>query len=500
MSSAGGRGGGFGGRGGRGGGRGGYGGYGGGGRFNNFSGGMSDNASSYGANQGGAQTMRKIHIEDYQFYNANKDVIDDLRKNFENLDENKIIETIKVFLVKGKFTIFELMNEMHRENVIQKNVANYNNPTFKANMPKFLDKIPIFDKDETDDTKFILDNYKIKPSQNYLLNVNNNNLIDENNFINENNSNLIHNQHQQTQQQDLNNLGDSMNEANSSNIRNNNNNNHNLTNNRNQNLTRYNNNPNYTSYNNNHNNRSLYLRNNNANSKHTPNAQEFDQLLLHDSLHEKRRKIKKDINSHLNYVPILCSEHKTESLDKELSANDDCPYAHNNNEILFHLLNYRTELCSLQNCTEVFCPYAHNLGKEFRIIYDYKKPEIISLMIKIENCNMIKNYIVHYSSIYKIPDEFSLETFKVLPCMLGNMCGKDPHLCYNYHDNKEKRRPPKLFKITGNICKYAQPETNSDFYPHLCQSVIKKFFTFYIFYSHKQKIFIFNFLPIIYFI
>jgi len=411
------------------------------------------------------QNFGKHHIEDWSFYNSNKDVIDDVKKNYEYLDENKIIHIFKIFIVKGKFTIFELMNEIHRENVIQKNENTYKNINYKANNPKFLDKIQIFDKDEIDETKFIIDNYKTKPSQSYLYNINNNNLIDENNFINENHTNIIHS----NPKSNLNEEGhESFNENNISNLNANKDNQYpirtynNLNISNNHDLSKMNNNTN------NYANRS-FLKNCNHQKNLILNNPE--QMLLYNTIRERRRKIKKDINANLNYVPKLCEEHKIEILEKDSISNDDCHYSHNNNEILYHLLNYKTELCSLQNCEDPFCTYAHNLGKEFRIIYDYKKQDIISLMIKIENSNSIKNLIVHYSKIYKIPDNFSLDTYKVSECMLGDMCGKDPHVCYNYHDKKEKRRPPNLFKITGNICSFAQPERNSDFYPNLCQNV-----------------------------
>lgn len=204
---------------------------------------------------------------------------------------------------------------------------------------------------------------------------------------------------------------------------------------------------------------------------------EYNKRILYHHLNERRRKIKKDINNNLNYLPVLCQEHKGEQMQNvNILQNDECNLAHNEVEVLFHLLNYKTELCVSQNCQAVICPYAHDLGANFRILYESKKPEIIKLMLKIEDSILVRNKIIHYSQIYTIPTEFSLDNFKVKPCMLGPLCGKDPHLCYNYHDKKERRRPPKLFHINGVICTYAQPEANSDFYPHLCQNVIKLIF------------------------
>jgi hypothetical protein len=49
------------------------------------------------------------------------------------------------------------------------------------------------------------------------------------------------------------------------------------------------------------------------------------------------------------------------------------------------------------------------------------------------------------------------------------MCDKDKHLCFNYHEEEEKRRPPNVFEISNEICNMAMPDKYSKFYPHLCQ-------------------------------
>ena len=351
------------------------------------------------------------------------------------MDENKIIAILKILIIKNSVTIFEIFNEFHRENIIQRNLNNLNNQN--NNVPKvFLDKINIYENDEIDEIKFFIENYKIKFS--LCSNLSNN----YGNYSNQNNSN--------------NEIQNSLAEQNNFPIENKNPKNtiaYNLNKERNRQL----------------NNECIF---------------EMEEEFNYKNLSEKRRKIKKNMDAYLNYLPILCKDHICENSDNVILSNDNCIYAHNDNEIFFHVLNYKTELCSKKNCENNLCPNSHNLGNDFRIIYDYKKKDIINLILKVEKNHLLKDKLKSFISYYKNPENFSLDTFKILPCRLGLLCGKDRHLCYNYHEKNEKRRPPCLFNVKNVICPDAQPGTNSDFYPHLCQNVIK-----YIFFSIKFTFF-----------
>lgn len=58
-----------------------------------------------------------------------------------------------------------------------------------------------------------------------------------------------------------------------------------------------------------------------------------------------------------------------------------------------------------------------------------------------------------------IPQEFDLNTYKVFKCPLGENCNVDYHLCLNYHDPKERRRDPILYKIEKNeYCSHVRSE------------------------------------------
>jgi hypothetical protein len=183
--------------------------------------------------------------------------------------------------------------------------------------------------------------------------------------------------------------------------------------------------------------------------------------------YDRRRVVNKNVDGMFNYLPIKCEAHNyTGNID---NIHDNCRYAHSDNEIKYHPLYYKTKICLEKNCENKKCPDAHGLNEDFRKIYDSKNQEIISLAIKFDKAPNFSKFLIKYSDIFPTPVNFSLDTFKVLPCKLSSFCGKDTHLCYNYHDIKERRRPPRLFKILNEICNFAQPDKNADFYPQSCQ-------------------------------
>ena len=66
----------------------------------------------------------------------------------------------------------------------------------------------------------------------------------------------------------------------------------------------------------------------------------------------------------------------------------------------------------------------------------------------LEKRGLLKDYLTYVES----PTSFSLETFKVLPCKFKKMCSIDPHLCYFYHNDYERRRHPYLFFLKDSPC------------------------------------------------
>lgn len=160
---------------------------------------------------------------------------------------------------------------------------------------------------------------------------------------------------------------------------------------------------------------------------------------------EKRRKIYKDENGFFNYIPIKCNEHIM------IESNEYCKYSHNENEINYHSLIYKTQFCS-KNCFEKeTCKNAHD-AKEFRKIYEFnKKDGFVKFILKIEKFLIKKNLLKDYLDYVEVPVNFSLDTFKVHQCKFKS-CNIDPHLCYFYHNEYERRRYPKLFNLVNKEC------------------------------------------------
>ena len=177
-------------------------------------------------------------------------------------------------------------------------------------------------------------------------------------------------------------------------------------------------------------------------------AKEITEDFLYDKNMEKqqkRRKVIKYLDGSYNYIPQMCSYN--DECNKE-----GCIYAHNEYEINYHPLFYKTKYFIDSNYCEsnmALCPTANNLDEDFRIIYNYKDSDIIDVMnILKSECKNTKKRI---KSVYNKIKNFDLKTFKIFKCN-NSECNKDPHLCYKYHKIMEKRRPPYLYRYINEIC------------------------------------------------
>lgn len=283
---------------------------------------------------------RRVHIDDYKFYTENEKIVKKIKDFYEFMDENDIIKHLKIMIQNGSITIFEFLNEFHRENIIIRH-EKYSNV---ENKKSYSVKINILeqDKDSLDpNIKFMIESYKTIPQQN---------------------------------------------------------------------------------------------------SEPLIFPSEF-----YEREEEKRRKIFKDENGFFNYIPIKCNEHIL------ADTNDFCKYSHNDNEIKYHSLVYKTQFCS-RNCqAKETCKNAHD-AKEFRKIYElHQKDGFTKFILKIEKYLRKKNLLKDYLEYVELPMSFSLETFKVHKCKFKN-CNIDSHLCYFYHNEYERRRHPRLFPLINKEC------------------------------------------------
>ena len=179
---------------------------------------------------------------------------------------------------------------------------------------------------------------------------------------------------------------------------------------------------------------------------------------------DRRRELLKDENGYYNYIPFL-------------SNNKDDIYAKNENELSYHYLYYKTQLCKQcdlsneNNKENALCPYSHNILKDFRIIYDYKDNRVIEFMLLLLDSNLFKfeNYLKYIPM--NLSSEFNINTFKVHKCMDEN-CKKDYHVCPYYHsgiDEDQPRRPHFLFKYSDKPCEECFDEKQKKYYPNNCK-------------------------------
>ena len=162
---------------------------------------------------------------------------------------------------------------------------------------------------------------------------------------------------------------------------------------------------------------------------------------------KKRRKLIKYPDGGFNYIPIYCSSLN----DGKKCDYPNCPYSHNDDEVNYHPLFYKTQYKYSEDEGELklYSKTATNLFNDFRIIYNYKNENIINLLKLLEEKKIAK---IQLKDLLKknYNKSFNLETFKTLECRMT--CKKNSHLCYYYHNLSERRRPPTLYRYTNEMC------------------------------------------------
>lgn len=306
--------------------------------------------------------------EDFNFFKKYDKKVGKIREIYEFLSNEDVVKILKIIIRnKDPITIFEFLNDLHRDNLIQKHKQ------FKDDLEssrKFYGQINIFEQelenlDEAHD--FMIREYKTKPSKNYG-NSRDNDLINPD---------------------------------------------------------------------------------------------------LFDNDEEKRRVIQKDENGFFNYIPLKCEEN---NCNKSI-----CIYSHTENEINFHSLFYKTKFCYLKKCQNDLCPNSHSI-KDFRKIYEkenHKTKEFMKFILKMKKFLEKENKLKNFLDFETRPSSFNIETFKVFKCPAQPYCNIDPHLCYFYHNEYERRRHPILFNFSTEMCENKflnHPRESSNFKE--CQNVI----------------------------
>ena len=169
---------------------------------------------------------------------------------------------------------------------------------------------------------------------------------------------------------------------------------------------------------------------------------------------DRRRELKLDNNStsilkldYYNYIPKKC-----EYL-LNCNYNDLCYLSHNDNEVDYHILCYKTKFCKIKGCRNSFCKDAHSI-EDFRRLFQLENNEnLIELKEKLEEMQIFES-IDKMDELYQVlPSEFNLETYKTIQCPYESNCPvKHPVLCLNFHNWIDRRRNPKKFFYGNKSC------------------------------------------------
>ena len=196
------------------------------------------------------------------------------------------------------------------------------------------------------------------------------------------------------------------------------------------------------------------------------------EVLEHYKIDDSRRKIRKDYNNLFNYLPVMCinQEHLSSPLEHKM-----CHFAHNEDEINFHVLKYKIKYCPEKpQCQKNhLCQYSHNVHVDLRRFFKYFNEDIMDLQKEFFQYKILKDNIEKLKMSETPPYEFELSTYRVFKCPYGINCQEKKKNCLNYHEKTQKRRDPRLYLIYFNeACKYALNKREWNDPRDLCPFVI----------------------------
>ena len=177
------------------------------------------------------------------------------------------------------------------------------------------------------------------------------------------------------------------------------------------------------------------------------------------------RELKIDNKLFFNYIPYFCPIKEHTDNQKKDKVNqaflEECYYAHNEIEILYHPFVYKKFKCP-ENCNKENCAFYHvnddgeSIDMETEV--DFDSNEIIDLQtilsglqLNKEDKKNIEKFDIFLKKKSKengdfIPTEFNPKTYKIYKCPLGSICKLDKKLCLNFHGDSDKRRNPELYE------------------------------------------------------
>ena len=176
------------------------------------------------------------------------------------------------------------------------------------------------------------------------------------------------------------------------------------------------------------------------------------------------RELKIDNLLFFNYIPIKCIRKKHTDLSEKKKIDqkmvEECPFAHNKMESLYHPFVYKKFKCFKKSCDDN-CFLYHSKDDcpiDMETEVDFESTEIKNLAKVLSSLKLCKKEIVEDENLELflqkkakdtgdfIPSEFNPLTYKLYKCPLGPICKLDKKLCLNYHGNGDRRRNPNFYK------------------------------------------------------
>jgi len=158
--------------------------------------------------------------------------------------------------------------------------------------------------------------------------------------------------------------------------------------------------------------------------------------------HERRRPAFDDKTKQLLYEPIWCPNLNENGT---CSQEDSCQYAHTQNEINYHPLYYKTEVCKgcQYGLNPKLCPKFHSDETNRTLILE-----------KFKNKEGKSSSSGHASEDNSMQKGFYLDRFKTKQCTIkGN---HNPKVCDYYHFDKDRRRPSDVYTYSPDLCQYVE--------------------------------------------
>jgi len=183
--------------------------------------------------------------------------------------------------------------------------------------------------------------------------------------------------------------------------------------------------------------------------------------------------------SYYSYLPLECNDFCIDlmqtyqdvmkpTIPEEVSflIYKNCLFSHNNNEIGYHPIKFKTKLCiNGNNCENIDCMYAHN-KKELRLLFGENEcADIIEDLSKI--CTKMDSQIFELKNNINTSLNNScidLSTYKTKPCDIMKICSNN--FCMCYHDKLERRRSG--VNLINQICQYALDDKQNWIFPKFC--------------------------------